>query len=37
VQARPLITHTLPLERWREGFDLVEKKEGIKVLLIPES
>jgi L-iditol 2-dehydrogenase len=29
----PLITHRLPLRRWREGFDLCERKQGVKVLL----
>ena len=37
VQTRPLITHTLPLDQWRKGFDLVEKKQGIKVLLVPQA
>lgn len=29
----PLITHKLPLSRWREAFDLCEKKRAVKVLL----
>jgi L-iditol 2-dehydrogenase len=29
----PVVTHRLPLERWREGFELFERKEAIKVLL----
>jgi len=29
----PLITHKLPLSRWREGFDLCESKQAVKVLL----
>ncbi|MBI3464350.1 MAG: alcohol dehydrogenase catalytic domain-containing protein [Planctomycetes bacterium] len=30
-----IVTHRLPLERWREGFDLCERKEALKVLLLP--
>ncbi|MDO8685231.1 MAG: alcohol dehydrogenase catalytic domain-containing protein [Clostridiales bacterium] len=33
IDLTPLITHKLPLSKWREGFDLCEKKQGIKVLL----
>lgn len=29
----PLISHKLPLSRWREGFELCESKTGVKVLL----
>lgn len=35
VKARPLATHILPLERWEEGFEAFERKEGIKVILVP--
>jgi L-iditol 2-dehydrogenase len=28
-----IITHKLPLSRWREGFDLCETKKGVKVML----
>jgi len=28
-----LVTHKLPLSRWREGFDLCESKQAVKVLL----
>ncbi len=31
------ITHTLPLAAWQTGFDLVERKQAVKVLLTPES
>lgn len=30
-----LITHTLPLEKWEEGFKLVESRHAAKVILIP--
>lgn len=33
VDLAPLISHKLPLSRWREGFDLCESKKGVKVLL----
>jgi L-iditol 2-dehydrogenase len=33
VSLAPLITHKLPLSRWREAFDLCEKKQAVKVLL----
>jgi L-iditol 2-dehydrogenase len=33
VDLSDLVSHTLPLEAWREGFDLCERKQGLKVLL----
>jgi len=30
-----LITHRLPLERWKEAFDLCESKKALKVLVSP--
>ncbi len=30
-----IITHRFPLERWREGFELFERKEAAKILLTP--
>ncbi len=35
LQVRPLISETLPLEQWERGFQLMESKEAIKVLLVP--
>lgn len=35
LQVRPLISAILPLEQWEKGFQLMESKEAIKVLLIP--
>jgi L-iditol 2-dehydrogenase len=35
VRATPMITAKLPLEEWKKGFDMVENKTGIKVLLYP--
>ncbi len=31
------ISHKLPLSSWKEGFDLVEQKQAVKVLLTPDS
>lgn len=36
LNIKPIITHILPLSEWEEGFQLVEKKKGIKVLLYPD-
>jgi L-iditol 2-dehydrogenase len=33
IDLSPLITHKLPLSKWREGFDLCESKQAVKVLL----
>ncbi|MBI5767938.1 MAG: alcohol dehydrogenase catalytic domain-containing protein [Verrucomicrobia bacterium] len=30
-----IVTHRLPLAEWRQGFDLFERKEAVKVLLTP--
>lgn len=30
-----IVTHRLPLADWRQGFDLFERKEAVKVLLSP--
>jgi L-iditol 2-dehydrogenase len=35
VRLDDLITHRLPLAQWREGFDLCESKDAIKVLISP--
>ena len=35
VRLDDLITHTMPLEQWREAFDLCLNKQAIKVLLSP--
>jgi L-iditol 2-dehydrogenase len=32
-----IVTHRLPLDQWREGFDLFESKQALKVLLTPLS
>lgn len=35
VDVRPLLTHTLPLEEFRRGFELMETKQAFKVILRP--
>ena len=35
IKLDDLITHALPLEGWKEAFDLCEKKQAIKVLMSP--
>lgn len=35
IQVAPLITAKLPLERWYEGFRMMEERNALKVLLIP--
>lgn len=35
VDLSGLITHTLDLKDWKKGFDLVESREGLKVVLKP--
>jgi L-iditol 2-dehydrogenase len=36
IQTERLISHEFPLHEWRQAFDMFEKKEGIKLLLMPE-
>jgi L-iditol 2-dehydrogenase len=35
MRVSPLITAKLPLEKWQEGFNLMEERKALKVLLIP--
>ncbi len=35
LPAEKLITHKFPLEKWKEAFDLLEKRQAAKVILIP--
>ncbi len=37
IDLAPLITHELPLSKWEEGFELVEAKQAMKAVLIPEN
>jgi len=33
VDLKPIISHTLPLSRWKEAFEMSENKQGLKILL----
>ena len=35
IDTRPIITHVLPLERAEEGFQILQRREGLKVILVP--
>ena len=35
LQPARIVTHRFPLAEWRRGFDLFERKEAVKVLLLP--
>jgi L-iditol 2-dehydrogenase len=35
IDLKPLITHRLPLEKYGEGMEIVERREGLKVMLYP--
>lgn len=36
IKVSDLITHKLPLDKWRQAFEIFDSKEGIKVELVPE-
>lgn len=36
VNMDPIVTHKLPLSKWREGFEMFTNREAAKVVLIPE-
>jgi L-iditol 2-dehydrogenase len=36
VRLEPLISHRFPLSKWQEAFALLERREGLKILLFPE-
>jgi alcohol dehydrogenase/L-iditol 2-dehydrogenase len=35
VDLNEIITHELPLDEWHKGFELMESKEGLKIVLTP--
>lgn len=35
VHPESLVTHTLPLSEWEKGFELIESRRGLKVVLVP--
>jgi len=36
VQTEPLVSAILPLSEWDKGFDMINRREGLKILLEPE-
>jgi len=36
LNLKPLISHVLPITRWREGYELVESRQAVKVILKQE-
>lgn len=36
VNLKPLISHRLQMSEFKKGFELLEKKEGLKIILLPE-
>ncbi len=36
LDLKSMISHKLPLSKWKEGFDLVKNQQAIKVILYPE-
>lgn len=36
VDTKPLVTDVLPLSEWKKGFEKHEKREGIKIVLVPD-
>jgi alcohol dehydrogenase/L-iditol 2-dehydrogenase len=37
IQSEPMISHRLPLSSWRAAFELVEKRQAIKTLILPSA
>jgi alcohol dehydrogenase/L-iditol 2-dehydrogenase len=37
LSLQPMVTHTLPITGWRKGYELVESRQAVKVILKPES
>jgi len=35
IEGERLVSHHLPLEEWQRGFEMMEKQEGLKILLRP--
>lgn len=36
VKLGPLVSHVLPLAEWERAFEIAERKQGLKVVLIPD-
>ena len=35
IQTRLLVSDMLPISDWKKGFEKFEKKEGVKIILLP--
>ena len=35
IKTRPLVSDILPISDWKNGFEKFEKKEGVKIILLP--
>ncbi|MFH1006413.1 MAG: zinc-binding dehydrogenase [Candidatus Latescibacterota bacterium] len=36
LRLKPLVSHVLPISEWRRGYEMVESREAVKVILTPE-
>ncbi len=36
INMDPIVTHKLPLSRWKDGFEMFSNREAAKVVLVPE-
>lgn len=36
IDMSPVVTHALPLSKWREGFEMFTNREAAKVVLVPD-
>ena len=36
VDPHPLVSHTMPMSEWRQAFEILQNRQGIKILLFPD-
>ncbi|MFH0963568.1 MAG: zinc-binding dehydrogenase, partial [Planctomycetota bacterium] len=36
IRMEPMISHTFPVSEWHKAYELVDKREAVKVVLVPE-
>jgi threonine dehydrogenase-like Zn-dependent dehydrogenase len=36
INMEPIVTHKLPLSKWKDGFDMFNEREAAKVVLVPD-
>ena len=36
VNPHPLVSHTMPMSEWRQAFEILQNRQGIKILLFPD-